>query len=186
MVEERGKDMESFIESEKKFLWSQALYITGKTEDAEDLLQETLMKAFKGFSDFNRDTNFRAWARKIMINTHINKEKHRTTKTQPMEDSYLNRENVFLDDPPNASCMDNPEYNFFQNHINEEIMEAFDSLPEKYKSVFSLFHFNGYRYDEISRTVNVPVGTVKSKIHRARQYLTEKVRSMHHAGNETQ
>lgn len=186
MLEKLSGDMEKLIESEKAFLWSQALWITRKTEDAEDLFQDTVMKACKGFDRFKRDTNFRAWAKKIMINTHINKMRRKMLNTLPFEDVYCNRDNIFIKDFPQASDMVDPENVFFQNHISEEIMWHFHALPEEYRNVFSLFHFNGYTYAEISSAVKIPVGTVKSRIHRARQYLKESVLGAHSVQNTTQ
>ena len=186
MVEAHSKDMELLIESEKTFLKAHAMYITGKTEDAEDLFQDTIMKACKGFTSFACDTNFRAWAKKIMMNTHLNKMRRKILNTLPYEDTYYDRDNVILKDLPQVTYMDDPENVFFHNHISDEIMWHFYALPEEYRSVFSLFHFNGYTYAEISSAVNIPVGTVKSRIHRARQCLKERIRSEHEAGNTKQ
>ena len=181
-MDNRGNEMEKLMESEKGFLWSQALRITGKTEDAEDLFQDTMMKAFKGFNRFKRDTNFRAWARKIMINTHINNTRQKMPGTISLDDSYLNYENTFSLTSPRVSETNYPARVFFHNHINGNVMELFYSLPEENKLVFALFHFEGYSYNEISKALNIPAGTVKSRIHRARQYLSEKIHDMRLAG----
>ena len=185
LYEEYNENVERLIKSEKNFLWSQAMYITGKTEDAEDLFQDTVMKACKSFDSFKRDTNFRAWARRIMINTHLNTLRLKTSNTLPYEDSYYNRDKIFLKGLPRASNMDDPQNVFFHNHISEGIMWHFYSLPEEYRTVFSLFHFSGYTYAEISSAVKIPVGTVKSRIHRARQSLKESVLSDPYAAGTT-
>ena len=177
MSEQLSSDIESLIESEKTFLWSQALWITRKTEDAEDLFQDTIMKVCKSYDSFKRDTNFRAWARKIMINTHINRMRLKMLDTMPYEDFNCNQNKNSSKGLLRASNMDDPENVFFHNHISEKIMWHFYSLPEEYKTVFSLFHFNEYTYAEISRVVKIPVGTVKSRIHRARQCLKNSVLS---------
>jgi RNA polymerase sigma-70 factor, ECF subfamily len=176
MIEERSEEMEKLIENEKGFLWAQAMRITGKPEDADDLYQDTLMRACKGFSRFERDSNFRAWAKKIMINTHLNKIKRGAEQTLPMDAFYLNREHVFLNQPFQVMKTDDPEKVFFHNYISKEIMELFYSMPDEYRIVFSLFHFDGYTYEEISKALSIPEGTVKSRIHRARRHMTEKIR----------
>lgn len=176
MVEEQTKEIERLIEDERQFLWYQSLYLTSRKEEAEDLLQETLMKACNGFGCFKHDTNFRAWAKRIMINTHITKSKQKMSNTLPCADSFLNYENASLNSHPDVSNMDDPEKVFFHNHISEEIMDHFCSMPEEFKTVFFLYHFNGYTYEEISRGMNIPFGTVKSRIYRARQYMMEKIR----------
>ncbi|MFA6448991.1 MAG: sigma-70 family RNA polymerase sigma factor [bacterium] len=185
LIYEPCHEIERLAENEKEFLWSQALYITNRTEDAEDLLQETLMKACKGFEGFKHDSNFRAWTRKIMVNTHINRVRRQASNALSIEDYPLDRYNVFVNDPSHVSYIDDPEKVFFHNHIREEILNLFYSLPEKYKFVFTLFHFEGYSYEEISKSLKMPVGTVKSRIYRARQYLSEKIRDMSIVENPT-
>lgn len=180
MTEQRIEEMERLFESEKNVLCAMALNITGKPEDAEDLLQDTLMKAYRGFDSFERDSNFRAWARRIMINTHLNTTMRKMPHTLPLDSFSFNQSHVFLNEP---SCRpaktDNPEKVFFHNHISCEIMELFYSMPQEYRIVFSLFHFDGYTYEEISRALRIPVGTVKSRIFRARRCMTEKIRAAH-------
>lgn len=184
MNEERGGEMECLFENEKSFLWTQALRIAKQAEDAEDLMQETLMKACKSFATFKRDTNFRAWARKIMLNAHINKVRRKTADTLPLEDTILSVENDNCGAFHAASDFDDPEKVFFHNNISEGVMELFYSLPDEYRTVFSLFHFNGCSYEDISRALNIPVGTVKSRICRARRGLSEKIQEMKLAGVE--
>jgi RNA polymerase sigma-70 factor (ECF subfamily) len=176
MVEERREGMERLIEKEKTYLWSRALQIARKTEDAEDLLQETLLKACEGFNSFTAETNFRAWSKRIMINAHINKIKRKKGETLPLDDSYQSKHIISLNGAQLVSCMDSPDIVFFHNHISEKIMERYYSLPEIYRLPFSMFHFNGYTYSEISSAMNIPSGTVKSRIHRAKALMTEIMR----------
>ena len=175
MRENRIREMEALIENDKSFLLAQARYIARRPEDAEDLFQETVMKACKHFDHFEPDSNFRAWARKIMLNTHINKRKKKTARPLPLDALHPDLTMAAFTEFSEASCMDNPESVFFRNHISEELMQHFYNLPEEYKTAFSLFHFNGYTYDEVSAALGVPVGTVKSRIHRARQLMLDLV-----------
>lgn len=180
------ENIERLIERDKPYLLNQAMYITGKTEDAEDLLQETLMKACLGFNSFKQDSNFRAWSKKIMINAHMNQVRRGPSNILPLADSYLKREQIIMNNISNVSYINDPEETFFHNYISEEILEPFILLPDKYKIVFSLFHFSGYPYDVISRVVNVPLGTVKSRIYRAKQYLTEQISNSGSVGRALQ
>lgn len=170
MTDNRSATMERLAEDAKPFLWTQALFITRKVEDAEDLLQETLMNACKGFEGFDLDTNFRAWAARIMINTNINKIRRRAVNTLPLDDVNLN---CCWNDSPHVSDTDDPERVFFHNYISDGVMALFQTLPKKHRIAFALFHFNGYTYEEISSAIDIPVGTVKSRIFRARQTLSE-------------
>lgn len=182
MLEERCQEMERLADGEKSFLWTQALRITGKTEDAEDLLQETLLKVYKGFNGFSIDTNFRAWARKIMVNTHINSSRKQAFHTAALEDDRLALYSVFTDGPAHVSGTDDPERVFFHNHLGEEGVRLLLSLPEIYRTAFLMFHFCDFTYAEISKVVKAPVGTVKSRIHRARMMMAGKARRAPGAG----
>lgn len=177
-MEQHCREMEMLLENEKSFLWSRALYMTGRTEDAEDLLQDTIMKACRGFGTFKRDTNFRAWANRIMVNTHINKTRQKMKSTVSLDDPDVIHKNVFINEIYRFADMNNPENVFFQDHINEKILDLLYTLPEEHRTIFTLFHFEGYTYKEISRAVNMPLGTVKSRIHRARLHLSEKARDL--------
>ena len=170
--------VEEMIDKEKSFLWSQAMVLTRRSEDAEDLFQDTLMKACSGYEHFKPDTNFRAWARKIMINTHINKLRRKDSGTIFIDDissGEYDRTIYNMPYDPMASNTDSPEKIFFQNHIDEKIMQVIHSLPQEFQQVFKLYHFEGYTYEDISRALGIPVGTVKSRIFRARQCLYDAI-----------
>jgi len=183
MTEAFREDVEKLIDKEKTYLWSRALQIASNAEDAEDLLQETLLKACEGYGGFAPDTNFRAWTSRIMINTHINKVKRRKEQEISFDDRKHDKSKLALKVARRISHMDSPDTVFFHNHINEEIMRRYYSLPEMYRLVFSMFHFNGYTYSEISSAMKIPTGTVKSRIHRAKERLSEQMREERYSEN---
>ena len=175
IIQDRTEEMERLIEKEKTFLWAQAMNIADRPEDAEDLFQDTVIKALKGCNSFQPDTNFRAWMARIMLNTHINKMRRKMSNMVPLDDAICDAEEMNFMKPVQITQMDDPEKVFFQNYINDKIMELFYSMPDEYRTAFSLFHFEGYSYEEVSRALGAPIGTIKSRIHRSRQFLMGKI-----------
>ncbi|MFT6216216.1 MAG: RNA polymerase sigma-70 factor (ECF subfamily) [Roseivirga sp.] len=143
-----------------------ALKLTKDSEDANDLLQETLMKAFKNREKFSEGTNLKAWLYTIMKNTFI-------TNYQKMV-----RRGTFIDTTDNLhfinssdSKIENRAYgDFALNDINQ----AIDLLDDVYKTPFMMY-FRGFKYQEIAERLEIPIGTVKNRIHIARKLLKEKL-----------
>ncbi len=143
-----------------------AVRLTKDYEDANDLLQDTLMKAFLNRDKYATGTNLKAWLYTIMKNTFI-------TNYQRMI-----RKNTFIDTTDNLhyintfeSSIDNQAYSAF---AMDDINKAVDSLEETYKSPF-MMHFRGFKYHEIAQKLNIPIGTVKNRIHIARKELKDKL-----------
>ena len=172
------KQIKTVLEKEKTFLWSRAMDLTHKREDAEDLLQDTIMKIYLGWDRFDPETNFRAWASRIMLNTHINNE---TRKRENVSCDFSSGgcDAVVALSPAAAdyslNYSDSPEKIFFFNHINENLQEIMYSLEDTFRIPFALYHFEGYSYEDVAKTLRLPLGTVKSRIFRARKTLQDKV-----------
>jgi RNA polymerase sigma factor (sigma-70 family) len=142
-----------------------ALSLTNNEEEAKDLVQETFYKVLSNKDKYRNDTNFKAWMFTILKNTFINNyNKLSTQKTirDNSEDEYLLRNTQVNDITP-----DN-EYG------ESEIHKALANLEDEYRIPFSSF-INGYKYHEIAEAMNLPIGTVKSRIYFARKKLTEKL-----------
>lgn len=142
-----------------------AYKLTNNLEDAKDLIQETAMRAFNNKEKFESGTNFRAWMTTIMRNTFINiyrKKKNRATSSEP-SDSY-----VFVNE---NHAVDNSAHS---NMMMVELDGIMHSLDNIYRKPFLLF-FEGYKYEEIAEDMNLPIGTVKSRIFFARQKLMETI-----------
>lgn len=152
------------IHSTSKLLKPFAMRLTKDYEDANDLLQDTLVKAFLNRDKYADGTNLKAWLYTIMKNTFI-------TNYQRMM-----RRNTFIDTTDNlhyinssSSTIDN---NAFSNFTMEDINDAIERLQDAYKVPF-MMHFNGFKYHEIAQRLDIPIGTVKNRIHIARKELKD-------------
>ena len=137
-------------------------------EESEDLLQDTILKALSNKEKFTQNTNFKAWLYTIMKNTFINKyRKEAKTKTQLDNTKDLYYLNV-ADNHTFSSPGSGMEY--------KEIMELMNELKDIYLIPFKMY-FDGYKYHEISEEMNIPLGTVKTRIFYARQFLKDRIKS---------
>jgi RNA polymerase sigma-70 factor (ECF subfamily) len=145
-----------------------ALRLTRDMEDANDLLQETLLKAFSNREKYTDGTNLKAWMYTIMKNTFI-------TNYQRMV-----RKNTFIDTTDNmhyinssSNAIENSAYGKF---AMKDIKKAIENLDDAYKVPF-MMHFQGFKYHEIADRLNIPIGTVKNRIHIARKELKYKLKN---------
>ncbi len=152
-------------------LFKSALRMTRSVEDAEDLIQETYLKAYKYYDRFAEGTNFKAWLFKIMKNTFINS--YRKKKLQPpkvdFDDVQQGLEETLMDAAPDSSS--DPEGWIMSSEMDHEVREALVSLPHDYKMVVLLADLEGFSYKEIAQILEVPVGTVMSRLYRGRRML---------------
>jgi len=148
------------------FLKPFAVNLTKDNETAKDLYQETLYKALVNHEKYNTDTNIKAWLFTIMRNIFIN-DYRRKAKQQTIFD---NTHNDYLLNYNQLTVANAAEANLKMKEINK----AINSLPEIFRTPF-LLYFDGYRYHEISRALNEPLGTIKSRIHFARKLLKEQI-----------
>ncbi len=148
-------------------LFRTALRMTRKREDAEDLVQETIVKSFAAFERFERGTNFRAWIFKILTNTFINnyyrvRERDKLPSLDEMED-----ENAFQ--PVFEGIT--PEEALLNTLTREDITQAIEALPLEFRAVVILTLVEGFAYKETSEILDIPIGTVMSRLHRGRKLL---------------
>jgi RNA polymerase sigma-70 factor (ECF subfamily) len=149
-----------------------ALRLTRNPADADDLLQETYLRAYRGFSRFEPGTNLTAWLYRILRNTYINGYRKRlgeptTVPAAWEQDSEVDRRNV------EASA----EAAVVASIVDEQLLHALSSLPEHHRRVLLLFEVDGFSCQEIAAMVGVPRGTVMSRLHRSRMSLRERMRS---------
>ena len=152
-----------------------ALYLCRDREDAEDLAQETYMKAYQALDHYQRDTNAKAWLFKILKNTFINLYRKRASQPEP-----VNIDDIFsLQEKSDAEAGSqlSPQENRIQQGLGDEVTIAVNSLTTPYRIVIILSDIEDFTYEEIAAILNVPVGTVRSRLHRARQMLKEKLQT---------
>ena len=156
-------------------LFNSAVQMIGNRADAEDLVQDTYMKAFKYFDKFKKGTNCKAWLFKVMRNTFINDFRKRSR--MPVQVNFDDVEKFYPDKEHE------PEYDLTQidhEHMYDELLEddvkkALDSLPFEYRMVVILSDIEGFSYQEIAEIMDCPVGTVRSRLSRARKMLQKKL-----------
>lgn len=154
-------------------LYSHALRLTKNPSDAEDLVQETYLKGYKSFESFDEGTNLRAWLFRILTNSFINvyRKKQRSFDEQEVEDI----ESVYLFNNSGTSLNNqlgiSAEDALFERLTDDEIQIAVDSLPSSFRQVVLLADVQGFSYKEIAEILEIPDGTVMSRLHRARAKL---------------
>ena len=171
--EENHNDFENATIPHKHALYNYALKIAANSDDASDLVQETYYKAYKSFHQFENGTNSKAWMFMILKNTFINN--YRKQKREPVKVDYDEIEDVYESIKSDQSNNNNLDLYFYSNLLDDELSEALSKLPSKMKDVFLLCDLEGYTYEEIAELVNVPIGTVRSRLHRARKILQEEL-----------
>jgi RNA polymerase sigma-70 factor (ECF subfamily) len=150
-----------------------AYNLTGNTEDAQDLLQETYLKAYRFFGSFQPGTNCKAWLFQIAKNTFINR--YRKQAREPDKVSYDAVEEFYDTLKPSDGASNNLDVTLFQGLLDDDISAALASLPEQFRMVLVLSDLEDLTYEEIADIVDCPIGTVRSRLHRARKLLREKL-----------
>jgi RNA polymerase sigma-70 factor (ECF subfamily) len=158
-------------------LYSAAMRMTRNPADAQDLVQETYLRAFRGFGGFEQGTNLKAWLYRILTNTYINQ--YRKKKRRPdesdiddVEDLYLYRR---LGGLAGAKAGRSAEDELFDQITDSTIKEALEDLPEQFRMAVLLADIEGFAYKEIAEILDVPIGTVMSRLHRGRKGLQKRL-----------
>jgi RNA polymerase sigma-70 factor (ECF subfamily) len=157
-------------------LFSAALRLTKNERDAEDLVQDTCMRAYRFFDKFERGTNIKAWLFKILTNTFINRYRRKVKERSVVEgaereavhDRFVSREAT--------DFAANPEQYFFDRLLSDDVLRAIDSLPIDFRLVVILADLQEFSYKEIADILECPVGTVMSRLFRGRRLLQKTLR----------
>jgi RNA polymerase sigma-70 factor (ECF subfamily) len=152
-------------------LYNTAYRMARNAEDAEDLVQETYLKAYRSYAQFTPGTNLKAWLFKILKNTFINE--YRKRQAAPLESDFAEIEEVFESQvsPQAAGQMKTPEEEILEGAFDEGVQAALEALPVDYRMAVLLADIEGFSYKEIAEILDIPVGTVMSRLYRGRKLL---------------
>ena len=151
-------------------LYNTAYRMARNPQDAEDLVQETYLKAYKYYDKFQEGTNFKAWLFKILKNTFINR--YRKLQAQPIQNAFSDIEDAFESQvSQEVGRIPSPEEEVLADVLDEHVQQALDELPEDYRMVILLADIEGFAYKEIAAILEIPVGTVMSRLYRGRRLL---------------
>jgi RNA polymerase sigma-70 factor (ECF subfamily) len=150
-------------------LYNFALRMTGDPDDANDLLQETFLKAYRFFDKFERGTNCKAWLFRIMKNSFINI--YRRVSKEPDKVDYDDVEEFYHSIRAESTDPNDLEERLFSNLLDDDVSRALEELPEDFRTVVILCDIEGFTYEEIAEFVECPIGTVRSRLHRGRKML---------------
>jgi RNA polymerase sigma-70 factor (ECF subfamily) len=150
-------------------LMAAALRLTRRRADAEDLVQETLYRAFRSLSTFQKGTRFNAWIFRILRNAHINRGKHEAAAPAAVDMMEMET-SAPPDVVPDLKSLDELD-RIADRHFDERVKAAIEGLPEHFRAPLVLFSLGDLSYQEIADALDVPIGTVMSRLHRARAQL---------------
>jgi RNA polymerase sigma-70 factor (ECF subfamily) len=157
-------------------LYAGALRMTRNPADAEDLVQETMLRAYRSFDRFEPGTNLKAWLFRILTNAYINVYRKRQREPQKVSQDELEDFDLYQelkDHDPQFSAT--PETIVLDALVDSDITDAIDDLPEQFRLAVVLSDIEGFTYAEMAEIMDVPMGTVMSRLHRGRKALQKRL-----------
>ena len=154
-------------------LYNFALRLTSDPNDAEDLVQDTIVKAFRFFSSYEKGTNAKAWLFRILKNSYINS--YRKKSKQPQQVDYDEVSSFYESIRDESTDTSDLESIMYRELIDDDISGALQALPEDFRTVVLLCDVEGFTYEEIANMLDVPIGTIRSRLHRGRNLLRTKL-----------
>ena len=157
-------------------LYRTALRMTRSEADAEDLVQETYIRAFRFRDQFTLGTNMKAWLFRILTNTFINTYRRKTAQPEVTDLDGIDEFSLYrrMADDRAASTAPDPEAELLNSVVDTEVTDALEELPEKFRTTV-LLDVEGFSYKEIAEMLSIPIGTVMSRLHRGRKFLQKRL-----------
>lgn len=153
-------------------LYGAALRMTRNPQDAEDLVQETYLRAYRGFEGFREGTNLRAWIYRILTNTFINSYRKKQREPVTVSVSDEDTPDWYLYDRIGSSVAEpSAESEVLEQIPDEDVQRALEDLPEVFRMAVLLADVEGFSYKEMAEILDIPIGTVMSRLHRGRKAL---------------
>jgi RNA polymerase sigma-70 factor, ECF subfamily len=150
-------------------LYNFAIRLANDPNDAEDLVQDTIVKAYRFFSSYERGTNAKAWLFRILKNSYINN--YRKQSKQPYQVDYDEISTYYESVRSERSDTTDMEQIMYRELLDDEVTKALNKLPEDFRTVVLLCDIEGFTYEEIANMLDVPIGTIRSRLHRGRNLL---------------
>ncbi|MBN3583888.1 sigma-70 family RNA polymerase sigma factor [Algoriphagus aestuarii] len=158
--------------------------LTFDEDDAKDLVQDTYLKAYRFINSFEQGTNAKAWLFRILKNSFINE--YRKKSKQPAKVDYQEVETYYNSDDVDYQSTTDLRAESVKGMLGDEISNALNSLAVDFRTVIILCDLEGFTYEEMAKILDIPIGTVRSRLHRARNLLKDKLRGYaHHMGYDT-
>jgi len=157
-----------------KALYNFAFHLTYDGESANDLVQETFLKAYRFIDSYQKGTNSKAWLFKILKNEFINNYRKKTKR--PLSVDFEDVINYHESDDAGYVGNLDLRQEIYQNMMGDEITIALNNLPTDFKTIILLCDIEGFTYEELAKILDIPIGTVRSRLFRARNMLKEKLR----------
>ena len=160
-------------------MYNFAYRLTFDEDDAKDLVQDTYMKAYRFINSFQRGTNAKAWLYRILKNSFIND--FRKKSKQPSKVDYQEVENFYNSDDVDSNKTVDLRIDTLKDMMGDEVSNALNSLAVDFRTVIILCDLEGFTYEEMAKILDIPIGTVRSRLHRARNLLKEKLNTYAHS-----
>ncbi|NGP88637.1 sigma-70 family RNA polymerase sigma factor [Fodinibius halophilus] len=170
---QKQEDFEEEIIPHLDAMYNFALRLTSDPSDAEDLVQDTIVKAFRFFSSYEKGTNAKAWLFRILKNSYINN--YRKKSKQPNQVDYDEVATFYETIRAERTDTSDLEDKMFRDLIDDDISNALEELPEDFRTVVLLCDIEDFTYEEIANMLDVPIGTIRSRLHRGRNLLKDQL-----------
>ncbi len=169
----KDKEFEAEFMPHLDALYNFAYRLSFDEDDANDLVQETFMKAYRFFDSYQRGTNAKAWLFRILKNSFIND--FRKKSKQPSKVDYQEVESFYNSEDTDKNITTDLRAETVQDMIGDEVANALNALAVDFRTIIVLADFEGFTYEELAKILDIPIGTVRSRLHRARNLLKDKL-----------